>query len=349
MTSQPDAHHSRAHLGRLPLGAAVVVAVVCGVMMATQSRINGELGRRLGDGFTAAALSFIVGLVIVLIVVAFMPSARRGTRYAFEEVKQHRLPLWTLFAGFGGAVFVLSQGLASAIVGVSLFTVAFIGGQTLSGLLVDRAGLGPGGVRYLTLRRVLGAGIALAVVVWSILSHIEPDIPLWMLLLPVIAGAAVAAQQAANGRVANATGSAVTSTLFNFVAGSTALVIVALVHALLVGGLPAVFPAEWWHYLGGPIGVVFIFGLATAVRTTGVLLLGLCSVAGQLGGSIVIDLVAPGTGHSVDWTTPIAAVLVVVAVLVVSLPGRRGSRKNAGDGGDAGGSTGDAEKLSLRA
>jgi len=328
MTPSHHDAHSRAHLGRLPLGAAVVVAVVCGVLMAVQSRINGELGRQLGDGFSAAAISFTIGLVIVLVIVAFMPSARAGTRFAFAEVRQHRLPLWTLFAGFGGAVFVLSQGLASAIVGVSLFTVAFIGGQTVSGLLVDRAGLGPGGVRYLTLRRVLGAGIALAVVVWSILSHLEPDIPLWMLVLPVIAGAVVAAQQAANGRVANAAGSAVTSTLFNFIAGSTVLVAIALVHAALVGGLPAALPTAWWLYLGGPIGVTFIFGLATAVRTTGVLLLGLCSVAGQLGGSIVIDLVAPGSGHSVDWTTPIAAGLVVVAVLVVSLPGRRGGRES---------------------
>jgi hypothetical protein len=53
MSSQPPAQHSRAHLGRLPLGAAVVVAVVCGVLMAVQSRINGELGRQLGDGFSA--------------------------------------------------------------------------------------------------------------------------------------------------------------------------------------------------------------------------------------------------------------------------------------------------------
>jgi transporter family-2 protein len=319
---QPD--DARAHLGRLPLGPAVVIAVVCGVLMATQSRINGELGRRLGDGFTAAAISFGIGLAIVLVIVAAMPAARRGTRFALTEVKQRRLPLWTLFAGFGGAVFVLSQGLASAVVGVSLFTVAFIGGQTVSGLLVDRAGLGPGGVRYLTLRRVIGAGIALAVVVWSIVSHLEPDIPTWMLILPVLAGVVVAWQQAANGRVANAAGSAVTSTLFNFVTGATVLVLIALVHALVAGGLPGAYPTEAWLYLGGPLGVAFIFGLATAVRTTGVLLLGLCSVAGQLGGSIAIDLLAPGSGHSVDWTSPIAAALVIVAVLVVSLPGRAG-------------------------
>jgi bacterial/archaeal transporter family-2 protein len=299
------------------------VAVGCGALMATQSRVNGELGRRLGDGFTAAALSFTIGLVIVVVIVLLTRSARQGVGTAFTEIRRGRLPAWMLFAGFGGAIFVLSQGLASAIVGVSLFTVAFIGGQTVSGLVVDRVGIGPGGRRYLTVRRVLGASIALATVIWSVSVHLDPEIPTWMLVLPVIAGAAVAVQQAANGRVAAASGSAVTSTLFNFIGGSAVLIAIALVHAALAGGFPAALPHEWWLYLGGPIGVTFIFGLATAVRTTGVLLLGLCSVAGQLGGSIAVDLLAPGTGHGVDWTTPLAAALIVAAVLVVSLP-RRG-------------------------
>ncbi|MGD8194545.1 DMT family transporter [Herbiconiux sp. P18] len=308
--------------GRLPLGAAVGVAVVCGVLMATQSRINGEFGRRLGDGFTAAAISFAVGLAIVLVIVAFLPSARHGARTAIAEVRGGGLPFWMLFAGFGGGVFVLTQGLASALIGVSLFTVAFIGGQTVSGLVVDRVGIGPGGRRYLTVRRVLGAGIAFGVVVWSVVAHVDPDIPFWLLLLPFAAGVAQAVQQAANGRVAAASGSAVSSTLFNFLSGTGLLVLIALVHALVVGGLPTAFPGEWWLYLGGPIGVTFIFGLATAVRTTGVLLLGLCSISGQLLGSIAIDLIAPGAGHGVDWTTPIAAALVVAAVLIVSLPSR---------------------------
>ncbi|GAA2235874.1 DMT family transporter [Herbiconiux moechotypicola] len=328
MTVLPPAHppHVTSASARLPLWAGIVIAVGCGVLMATQSRVNGEFGRRIDDGFTAAAISFVVGLAIVSVIVAIMPTARHGARTALRAVRAGGLPAWMLFAGFGGAIFVLSQGLASALVGVSLFTVAFIGGQTVSGLVVDRIGIGPGGRRYLTPRRVLGALIAFGTVVWSVSSHLDPGIPLWLLLLPVIAGVAQAVQQAANGRVAAAAGSAVSSTFFNFIAGSAALVVVALVHAGVTGGFPASLPSltgEWWLYLGGPLGVAFIFGLATAVRVTGVLLLGLCSITGQLLGSIAIDLVAPGSGHTVDWTTPIAAALVVIAVLVVSLPARR--------------------------
>jgi len=309
-------------VGRLPVWAAVGIAVLCGVLMATQARINGELGHRIDDGYTAAAISFTMGLVIVAVIASVTPSARAGVRLALGEVRQGRLPGWMLFAGVGGAIFVLSQGLASAVIGVSLFTIAFVGGQTLSGLVVDRIGFGPGGRRYLTVRRVLGAAIAVAVVAWSIVSHLDPGIPTWMLVLPLVAGIAQAVQQAANGRVAAAAGSAVSSTLFNFLVGSVVLIAIALVHVALSGGFPASLPAEWWLYLGGPLGVTFIFGLSTAVRVTGVLLLSLCSVAGQLTGSLVIDMVAPGSGHGIDWTTPLAAVLVVVAVLVVSVPPR---------------------------
>jgi transporter family-2 protein len=307
---------------RLPLWAGIAVAVTCGVLMATQSRINGEFGRRIGDGFTAAAISFSIGLVIVAVIALLMPTARHGARTAIEKTRTGGLPFWMLFAGVGGAIFVLSQGLASALVGVSLFTVAFIGGQTVSGLVVDRVGIGPGGRRYFTVRRVLGAAIAFGTVVWAVSTHLDPGIPLWLLILPVISGVVQAVQQAANGRVAAAAESAVSSTLFNFIAGTAVLIAIALVHAAIAGGFPSALPPDWWLYLGGPLGVAFIFGLATAVRTTGVLLLGLCSITGQLLGSIAIDLIAPGVGHTVDWTTPIAAALVVVAVLVVSLPSR---------------------------
>ena len=54
----------------LPLWLALVIALLCGALVALQSRINGELGSRLGDGFTAAAISFGSGLVILAIALA---------------------------------------------------------------------------------------------------------------------------------------------------------------------------------------------------------------------------------------------------------------------------------------
>ena len=51
-----------------PSRTAVVIAVACAVVfgagVAVQSRINGDLGRALGDGYLAAVISFGSGLAI---------------------------------------------------------------------------------------------------------------------------------------------------------------------------------------------------------------------------------------------------------------------------------------------
>ena len=63
---------------------------------------------------------------------------------------------------------VLSQGLAAAALGVALFTVAVVAGQTISGLVLDRVGIGPGGRRPLTAARLVGALLALGAVTWAV-------------------------------------------------------------------------------------------------------------------------------------------------------------------------------------
>lgn len=58
--------------------AGVALASVSGVAVAVQSRINGELGVRLADGFAAAVVSFGLGLVVLLVLVPATPGGRRG-------------------------------------------------------------------------------------------------------------------------------------------------------------------------------------------------------------------------------------------------------------------------------
>ena len=133
------------HAGRLPLGAAVGVAVVCGVLMATQSRINGELGRRLGDGFTAAALSFTAGLVIVVVIVALLPSAQRGVVSGMLNLSRN-LGLLT-GASVLGAVFAAAAStsdLATALPAAVAFgmqaSFGVAAALVAAALLVTRAG-----------------------------------------------------------------------------------------------------------------------------------------------------------------------------------------------------------------
>ena len=127
----------------LPLWLALVIALLCGALVAVQSRINGELGSRLGDGFTAAAISFGSGLIILTIALAVAPAGRRGLARVLAALRDGGIRWWYVCGGAAGSFLVLSQGLAAAALGVALFTVAVVAGQTISGLVLDRVGIGP--------------------------------------------------------------------------------------------------------------------------------------------------------------------------------------------------------------
>ena len=306
---------------RLPVWVALGGAALIGVMTAVQARVNGQLGVRLEDGFVAAFISFASGLVLLTVISLALPGGRAGFARLAAGVRERRIPFWMLCGGAAGALTVATQGLAVGIIGVALFTVGVVAGQTICGLVLDRLGYGPSGVVAVTTGRVLGGVLALAAVGIALTGG-AVDAPLWMLVLPFAAGVGIAWQQATNGRLRQRVGTPLTATLVNFIGGSLCLLIAAGVHVALVGA-PAALPTEPWLYVGGALGVFYIFLSAALVVHTGVLLLGLASVAGQLAASVVLDLVwpapaGPGTG------TALAMVAVALAsVVVAAVPWRR--------------------------
>ncbi|MGH1525925.1 DMT family transporter [Leifsonia sp. L25] len=291
--------------------------------MALQSRINGELGQRLGDGVTAAVISFGSGLVILIVAMAVAPVGRRGFGRVVAALRSRGVPWWYVAGGAAGAFLVLSQGVAAAVLGVALFTVAVVAGQTVSGLVLDRIGLGPGGRRPITPARLAGALIALGAVTWAVSAQLGGPVPIWLMLLPLISGLGLGWQQAVNGQVRVVAESALTATFVNFVVGTSVLLVIMAVDWSL-RGLPKPLPSEPWLYLGGAIGCVFIAAAALLVRITGVLLLGLATVAGQLVTALLLDLLAPSSPEPVAFSTVAGTLLALVAVAVASIRwGRR--------------------------
>ena len=71
------------------------------------------------------------------------------------------------------------------------------------------------------------------------------------------------------------------------------------------------------------MGIVFIALGAAVVRYTGVLLLGLGMIAGQVTGALVLDELVPGDAGRPGWNTVLGAILTLVAVAVAVLPARR--------------------------
>ena len=302
--------------------AAVLLAILCGVGMVAQARINGELSVRIDNGVLAALISFGIGMVIVAVAMLVSPASRRGLGEVLTQVRERRIPWVYLIGGMGGAFLVLSQGLVAASLGVALFSIGVVAGQTLSGLVIDRRGVGTMGPRPITAPRVIGALLALAAVVYAGWSQLDGSTAVWLIVLPFLAGIGIAWQQAFNGQVREVSGSAITATFVNFVAGTTVLIIATLV-ASIWRGWPSELPTDPVVYLGGVIGVIFIAGGAIAVRYLGVLLLGLGMISGQLIGSLVLDLVVPAEGHELGIPTVVSTIVTLLAVSLTILGGRR--------------------------
>ncbi|MFM2438876.1 MAG: hypothetical protein RLZ55_1701 [Actinomycetota bacterium] len=304
-------------------------AVLVGVLSVVQARINGELALQVGSGTEAAVISFATGLLMIAVIVAVVPSGRRGAARVGQALRgTPRTPLWTFLGGLGGATFVASQGLVVPATGVALFTVAVVAGLTANSLVADRLGVGPGGPRPVTWPRVAAAAIAVAGVVLAVSGQFgHGEVHIALLTLAFLAGAAVALQQGVNGRVAVIAGSPLPAALVNFVVGFTALLLIASV--IEAGdGQPLVLPPALWDqpvlWLGGPIGVAFVVVAAFAVRGLGVLVFSLLTIVGQLVGGVAVDVLAPVPGHIGVTAQTLAAVLLSIgATLLAFLGGRR--------------------------
>nr|BFE67856.1 hypothetical protein GCM10020092_011570 [Actinoplanes digitatis] len=108
-----------------------------------QSRINGELSIRLGDPIGAAVVSFGSGLLVLAVLVPLLPAGRADLRRLRDGLRVRQIRPWQCVGGMCGAFLVATQGLTVPTLGVAVFVVALVAGQSSSSLLVDRAGAGP--------------------------------------------------------------------------------------------------------------------------------------------------------------------------------------------------------------
>lgn len=306
------------------LAIALGAAFATGGLVALQSRINGELGQRLGDGFLAAFISFGSGFLLLALAALVWRPGRRGIRRVVAALRERSIPWWLVLGGAGGAFFVLGQGLTVGLLGVALFTVGVLSGQTVSSLYFDHRGLAAMPATPATPRRIIGAALAVAAVGVAVSDRLRPDSPVLALIIPIAAGLLVGWQQAVNGQVRVVAQSAFTATFGNFLVGAVVLGIALLVHVVVIGGPNGVvWPTEWWLYVGGSVGCVFIAAQAVIVRSTGVLLMGLALLAGQLAASVLFDLFAPVPGTGIHVVTILGTALVLVAVLIAARPAGR--------------------------
>jgi transporter family-2 protein len=279
-----------------------LLAALSGAMIALQARANGELSHRLNNGLQAALVSFGSGLLIIFVITLFNSKIKEGIKNLRRAVANKEIARWKLFAGALGGSFVAIQTQIVPLIGVAIYSVASIAGQTAMSLIVDRIGLTGGGKKLISPRRVSAAVLTVLAVLVSVWDRIDAN-NLSMLAVTAggIAGAIVGVQRALNGQINEYSHQSFTTSLLNFVTGTSFLVILIVVGMLLGRNELSPLPSgPWWIYTGGVIGVIYIAFTSTIVQHLGVLTFTLFSVGGQLIGSLVIDLASPTEGVSVS-------------------------------------------------
>lgn len=274
-----------------------VLAIVVGALTAVQSRLNGQLSTDIHNGIAAALISFGTGWIFVITACVFNKPDRLGLIRIWSNLKSRKLKPWEIIGGMGGGFFVAIQSSVVPVIGVAIFTICTVGGQTASSMLVDYVGLSPSGKHRVTLIRAITAVITLAsvtVAVWPQLQSATFKVA--PIFFAILVGIIIAFQQALNGRMNVIATRPLATTFVNFLMGFFVLTI-ALVINLARGGSIGHLPHGPLVYLGGPIGVVFIAVSAYTVKHLGILNFILFSVTGQLIGALTLDWLAP-TAHT---------------------------------------------------
>ncbi|WP_028708922.1 DMT family transporter [Propionicicella superfundia] len=326
---------TRRAAARTPIAPAVLAAAMVGALIALQSMANGDLAVAGTGAIIAGWVSYVGTLATILVVVV----ARRRASATVRVLRERAKPWWYAI-GLCGIPIVLTSAYGVPIVGVAVASVGSVAGQTVAGLLLDSRGIGVPERLPLTGRRLAAAltaiaGLALAMVAGSGSTGAGAGGAVIIGVLFFVSGALLAVQNAGNGAVAQQSGDPVIAGFASATGGT--VVITAIVAVAAAGGFlgPVSFPAapaDWYRYLGGPLGAAIVITAAWAVRRLGTFALTLTVVGGQLLTAVVADAVR---GLGVGWTTVASVVAIIAATALGVLPARPATVPD-----DAGGTSG---------
>jgi len=307
---------------RLAWWSLVALTFIVSTANSLQARVNGAASAEIGHPVVGAMMSVGGGFVIATALFLALRRARRAARGLLSAQTRRSVRNWHYFAGFGGGIFIFGQALVVPQVGVSVYMIAVVTGQTLGSLWVDHIGLGPAGKKRVTLLRVLAGLLAVSGVIMSAIGRGDAaSLALAGVLYGLGAGVATSVQYALNGRISQAISSALVTSSLNFAMGFTLLTVFLLIDWLLLGRSPVAPPSlledpELW--LGGPLGLLFIATATVFVRYLGVLVFAVVSVLGQLAGALALDVIYPTEGTVVGPLLLTGLVVVAFGVVLAS-------------------------------
>lgn len=130
-----------------------LLGIFAGVLMATQTAINGHLGVILKSSLHAAMISFTVGALLLIIIVLILPVQISNLKLAYQDFSKH---WWLWIGGFLGAIYVLGCAWLVPQIGTGQVIVLVLFGQLFFSAIIDNWGLLHSKVNPINLMRILG-------------------------------------------------------------------------------------------------------------------------------------------------------------------------------------------------
>lgn len=127
------------------------IPIAAGAALTAQFAVNAQLRTVVGGPVLAAAISFFIGTVALVVV------ALAVDRHVPEVSAITSSPWWVWIGGLLGATFVLASIILTPRLGAATTVGLFLTGQILGSIVIDHFGLLRLPVHEATLSRILGA------------------------------------------------------------------------------------------------------------------------------------------------------------------------------------------------
>ena len=112
----------------------LLVAVGAGVLLPLQVGVNAQLSHWLNDPLRAAFVSFLVGMIALVIIAAFV----RKPLPSLTRVGD--VPWWVWTGGLIGAFYVAASIILGPKLGAAAFIAAIVAGQAIGSVVIDQYG-----------------------------------------------------------------------------------------------------------------------------------------------------------------------------------------------------------------
>lgn len=137
----------------------IPLALAAGIVLPVQFSVNTQLRNVVGGPVYAAAISFLVGTVVLF---AITLAARRSIP---EIGPLMHAPWWMWTGGLLGAFFVMASVILTPRLGAATTIGLFLTGQVIASITIDHFGLVRVPVHEASLPRLLGAALIIVGVI----------------------------------------------------------------------------------------------------------------------------------------------------------------------------------------